>query len=50
MGSWLDQNQLDFQIYTNRKVIIDFIEQLLPELSEDNSNKPIIEVDEGLYL
>ena len=46
MGSWLDQNQLDFQIYTSRKVIIDFIEQLLPELSEDNSNKPIIEVDE----
>ena len=27
-------------------MIIDFIEQLLPELSEDNSNKPIIEVDE----
>lgn len=42
---WI-KNQLDFQIYTSRKVIIDFIEQLLPELSEDNSNKPIIEVDE----
>lgn len=42
---WI-KNQLDFQIYTSRKVIIDFIEQLLPELSEDNINKPINEVDE----
>ena len=42
---WI-KTQEDYKLYNDRKVIIDFIEDILPELDIQNSGKAINEVDE----
>ncbi|KAL6450079.1 hypothetical protein SBY92_002021 [Candida maltosa Xu316] len=44
---WI-KNQVDFQIYNNRKVVIEFIEGLLPDLEDGagNTDKQIDEIEE----
>lgn len=42
---WI-KTHVDHQIYNDRKILIEFIEDILPELDEKNKGKTITEVDE----
>ncbi|RCK62783.1 hypothetical protein Cantr_09149 [Candida viswanathii] len=42
---WI-KTQVDYQIYSDRKIIVDFIEDILPELDEQHRGKAIHEIDE----
>ncbi|RCK58855.1 hypothetical protein Cantr_07764 [Candida viswanathii] len=42
---WI-KTQVDYQIYSDRKIIIDVIEDILPELDEQNRGKAIHEIGE----
>ena len=42
---WI-KTHVDHQIYNDRKILIEFIEDILPELDEKNRGKAITEIDE----